>query len=147
MLPHRTCLHPTSSILTVHISCHIIAVSVFIKSLFINSTLPYLRVLHKYSVQYYPQFHVTVVGFWTYYSWIREHTCTSIFCLVIYNTSKYHPYTLKNPILVTLVVGAYEHWTEENIIWRKCSIYLTLCRSHLKPYCMGRKTVFFSAGV
>jgi hypothetical protein len=25
-------------------------------------------------------------------------------------------------------------------------IYLTLCRSYLKPYCMGRKTVLFSAG-
>jgi hypothetical protein len=24
---------------------------------------------------------------------------------------------------------------------------LTLCRSYLKPYCMGRKTVFFSAGI
>jgi hypothetical protein len=24
---------------------------------------------------------------------------------------------------------------------------LTLSRSYLKPYCMGRKTVFFSAGI
>jgi hypothetical protein len=24
---------------------------------------------------------------------------------------------------------------------------LTLCRSYLKPYCMGRKTVLFSAGI
>jgi hypothetical protein len=26
-------------------------------------------------------------------------------------------------------------------------LYLTLCRSYLKPYCMGRKTAFFSVGI
>jgi hypothetical protein len=28
-----------------------------------------------YSVQYYPQFHVTVVGLGTYYPWLRGHYC------------------------------------------------------------------------
>jgi hypothetical protein len=80
MLPRRTCLHSASSILTVHISCRVIAVFVFRKPLFINKTLPYLCLLHAYhviySVRYYPRFHVTVVGLGTYYPRIRGHYCT-----------------------------------------------------------------------
>jgi hypothetical protein len=37
MLPHRTCPHSASSILAVRISCHVIAVFVFRKPLFINT--------------------------------------------------------------------------------------------------------------
>jgi hypothetical protein len=60
-LPHRTCLHSASSVLTVHISCCVIAAFVFRKPLFNKKTLPYLCLLHKYhviySVRYYPRFH------------------------------------------------------------------------------------------
>jgi hypothetical protein len=35
-IPRRTCLHSASSVLGVHISCRVIAVFVFRKSLFIN---------------------------------------------------------------------------------------------------------------
>jgi hypothetical protein len=69
-LPRRTCLNSASSVLTVRISFRVIAVFVFRKPLFINYTLPYLRLLHEYhvaySVRYYPRFHVTAVGFGTY---------------------------------------------------------------------------------
>jgi hypothetical protein len=79
MLPCRTCLHSASSILAVHISCHIIAMFVFRKHLFINQTLPYLCLLYEYhviySVQYYLQFVVTAVDLGTYYPQIWGYTC------------------------------------------------------------------------
>jgi hypothetical protein len=74
MLPRWVCLHSASSVLTVCISCCIIAVFLFRKPLFINWTWPYLM-LHKYSIQYYPQFHITAVGLGTYYSQILGHIC------------------------------------------------------------------------
>jgi hypothetical protein len=80
MLPHRTCLHSGCSVLAVCISCRVIAVFVFRKPLFINQTLPYLRMLHKYHVMYsfwyYLQFHITEVGLGMYYPQIRGHTRT-----------------------------------------------------------------------
>jgi hypothetical protein len=75
----KTCMHSASSFLTVSISCHVIAVFVSRKSLFINYILPYLCLLHEYhviytySVRYYPRFHVTEVGLGTCYLWIRGH--------------------------------------------------------------------------
>jgi hypothetical protein len=69
-LPRRTCHHSASSVLTVRISCRVIALFVFRKPLFINYTSPYLCMLHEYhviySVRYYLWFHVTTVGLGTY---------------------------------------------------------------------------------
>jgi hypothetical protein len=81
MLLRRTFLHSASIILAVHFSCCVIAVFVFRKPLFINSTLLYLCMLCQYpiiySIKYYLQFHVTTVGLGTYYShmgWGHTHT-------------------------------------------------------------------------
>jgi hypothetical protein len=40
MLPRRTCLHSASSILAVHISCHVITVLMFRKPLFVIIMAP-----------------------------------------------------------------------------------------------------------
>jgi hypothetical protein len=37
-----------------------------------------------------------------------------------------------------------DHWVDPGVDGR---VILTLCCSYLKPYCTGRKTVFFSAGI
>jgi hypothetical protein len=77
-LPCRTCLYSATSILAVHISCCVVAVFVFRKPLFITKLL-YLCLLHEYnviySIQCYPQFHVTALGLGTYYLEIQGHTC------------------------------------------------------------------------
>jgi hypothetical protein len=81
-LHRRTWLHSVSSVLAVRISCRVIAVFVFREPLFINQTLPYLCLIHAYhviySVRYYSRFHPTAVSLWTYYPWIRGHTCIRI---------------------------------------------------------------------
>jgi hypothetical protein len=78
-LPRKPCLHSASSVLAVPISCCVITVFVFRKPLFINYTLPYLCLLHRYhiicSVQYYRRFHITMVGLGTYYPQIQGHYC------------------------------------------------------------------------
>jgi hypothetical protein len=61
-LPHRTCLHSASSVLIVHISCCVIAVYVFRKHLFIDWTLPYVCLLHKYHI-YSIQYHLWIPVF------------------------------------------------------------------------------------
>jgi hypothetical protein len=44
-----------------------------------NVSIKLYRMLHeyhvKYSVRYYPRFHITAVGLGTYYPWIRGHYC------------------------------------------------------------------------
>jgi hypothetical protein len=37
-----------------------------------------------------------------------------------------------------------DHWGDPDIDGR---IILTLCRSNLNPYCLGRKVAFFSVGI
>jgi hypothetical protein len=72
-LHRRNCPHSASSVLAFRVSCHIIAVFVFRKPLFISLTLPYLCMLHEYHViQYYPQFYTTAVVLRTYYRGYRD---------------------------------------------------------------------------
>jgi hypothetical protein len=58
------------------------AISVFIfgKPLFIDHTLPYFCMLDEYRVQYYPQFHVTMVVLGMYYPQIWGPTYTQRYC-------------------------------------------------------------------
>jgi hypothetical protein len=50
-----------------------------------------------YSVRYYPRFHVTAVGFGTYYPWIRGHYCGEILIQI-------HPTIKSRLILITLQI-------------------------------------------
>jgi hypothetical protein len=85
MLPHRPCHHSATSFLSVCISCHVNTVFVF-RNPYLSIKLYRIYVYYTnhviYSVRYYLQFHVTVVGLGTYCSWIWRHYCTLKVCSV-----------------------------------------------------------------
>jgi hypothetical protein len=68
-LPCRTCIYSASSVITVRISCRVIAAFVFRKPLFINK-------LYRIYVCYTNITLYKAFGLGTYYPRIRGHTCT-----------------------------------------------------------------------
>jgi hypothetical protein len=59
-----------------------------------------------------------------------------------HNTSICYAQTLN-----LLHVSAINHYLQGNMNPQEYIIILTLCRSNLNPYCLGRKAAFFSVGI
>jgi len=79
----------------------------------------------------------------------------------LYNVGNYSPNDVHDVLLhhIRYVSSAFHYIIFSIVFLRAHSVtvtsmhvhflptYLTLCRSNLKPYCMGRKAAFFSVGI
>jgi hypothetical protein len=61
-----------------------------------------------------------------------------------WNTKWLSSLTHHTPLIWHPVTSSY--FQKINWSWKDAGLILTLCRSYLKPYCMGRKTAFFFSG-
>jgi hypothetical protein len=63
-----------------------------------------------YSIQYYPRFHVTMVGLKTYYPWIWGHHCTKAYknvsCCLVPETERYIWHNRSNAFLFPYLKSA-----------------------------------------